>query len=99
MLKESGSAWDMLFDFMICQFACCPGDEFHSFTMFRQSLQLARRCHFEVMNDAKLIADVLHGLVDVDYTLTINVMKILSVPRTSYKYRLRSVIERENESE
>ena len=34
------------------------------------------------MNDAKLIADVLHGLVDVDYTLTINVMKILSVPRT-----------------
>eukprot|EP00438_Fugacium_kawagutii_P007822 Skav212601 [mRNA] locus=scaffold2176:36422:82683:- [translate_table: standard] len=35
---------------------------------------------FLVMNDAKLIADVLHGLVDVDYTLTVNVMKILSVP-------------------
>ena len=34
----------------------------------------------EVMNDAKLMADVLHGLVDVDYTLTVNVMKILSAP-------------------
>lgn len=34
---------------------------------------------FQVMNDAKLMADVLHGLVDVDYTLTVNVMKILSV--------------------
>ena len=34
----------------------------------------------EVMNDAKLMADVLHDLVDVDYTLTVNVMKILSVP-------------------
>ncbi|CAK9114059.1 Zinc finger CCCH domain-containing protein 55 [Durusdinium trenchii] len=34
---------------------------------------------FQVMNDAQLMADVLHGLVDVDYTLTISVMKILSV--------------------
>ena len=76
MLKESVSPRDMLFDFMISQFACCAGDEFHY--MFRPFLQLARRCRFEVMNDAKLIAHVLHGLVDVDYTL----MKILSVPRT-----------------
>lgn len=41
----------------------------------------------EVMNDAKLIADVLHGLVDVDYTLTVNVMKILSVPWHSSRRR------------
>jgi len=34
---------------------------------------------FQVMNDAKLIANVLEGLVDVDYSLTIKVMKILSV--------------------
>ena len=33
------------------------------------------------MNDAQLMADVLHGLVDVDYTLTISVMKILSASR------------------
>ena len=82
MLKDSVSACDMLFDFLISQFACCPGDEFHSFTLFCQSLQLAHRYHFEVMNDAKLIANVLEGLVDVDYSLTIKVMKILSVPRT-----------------
>ena len=31
-----------------------------------------------MMNDEKLMADVLSGLVDVDYTLTVSVMKILS---------------------
>ena len=35
-------------------------------------------CKFQVMNDAKLMSDVLYRLVDVDYSLTVSVMKILS---------------------